>query len=512
MNESAIGTGVTTESVGGANQAAASPTASQSSGAPSEQSQGSVTAPVQGETQTQQPDDPLAGFPSDDELKAAVANKTPFAEQAARIKGVYEPLKSQFTELQGKFRPFEPVAERFEQPEQLQEVLSVFDGLTQWQRDAASGELVPATERGAQLLAEKFPQHADFLAADLLNMETVDPESGRRLPRIDLALEGIAKDPERRAKALQILGAVEPSSISPQWQPSDEELAVVRDDLKDTYKKLPYEDREELKLASPEFINKTLADRKLMDELRQEREQNQQERQQQLQQREQYIAQQANQAGEQYVGKLMTDALATFHNSVVEQCNFLQPLDPASLPQGMTAEQAAQVNQQIADSNKAEAAQITLAVIGVINEETRPFVLPLLKQIGVIDDKMLESLDKAAQGFGDNARNYGHLSFRGQLGANGQGYRPGQDVVTLNNEAQRNLKLLVHHANQIKGRLMEKRSQFFGMKAQGHNQTLNSVAASRPAPNGSAFNPATATTQQPTRWPTRQEIEAQYGS
>jgi hypothetical protein len=41
-------------------------------------------SPVQDAAPAQ--DDPLAGFPPDTELEAAVANKTPFAEMAARIK------------------------------------------------------------------------------------------------------------------------------------------------------------------------------------------------------------------------------------------------------------------------------------------------------------------------------------------------------------------------------------------------------------------------------------------
>jgi hypothetical protein len=510
MNEGAIGAGVSsTPDAAVVSSAVDSPSTSQGSGVPDAgQVAGDVTAPVQ-DTNEPSLDDILKGLPSVDELRQQAEQKIPLAAGLASLRGHVEPLNTKVAELTQLDSVFRPVADRFDSPEQVQEVVGFYDGLIGWQK-GADGQLEPATEKGIQLLSEKYPLHADYAAADLLRGESVDPETGQRMPRIDIALAGMAKDPQERAKVARMFGLVEPSSISPQWQPSPEELSIVNPDLQETYKKLPYEDREELKLASPEFINKTLADRKLMDELRQDREQSQQREQQRTQQREQYINQQADQAGDAYVQKLEVDALTTFHNSVVEQCNFLQPLDPANLPQGMTPEQAAVMNQQIAESNKAEAAQITLAVVGLINEETRPFVVPLLKQIGVIDDKSLEALDRAAQAFGDNARNYGHLSYRGQLQANGNGWKPGQDVVTLNNEAQRSLKQLIHHANQIKAKLMEKRSQFFGMKAQNHNQTLNSVASARPPVNGTTAPIATAG-QLPAGKLTRAEIDQLFG-
>jgi hypothetical protein len=515
MNESAIGAGVSTESVGAASQAAESPTASQSSGVPSEQPSTDVKQPVQGEqpSQTQQSDDPLAGFPSDDDLKAAVANKTPFAEQAARIKEAYSTLKPRFDELSGRFTPLQPIVDRFEGPEQLQSVVALHDGLVGWEKDTQTGELVPATLAGVQQIQQQYPRHADFIAADLLNLPTTDPETGKYYEkRIDLALESMATEPEQRAKVARMFGLVEPSSVSPQWQPTAEELAIVRPELQDTYKKLPYEEREELKLASPDFINRTLEKEKFQQDLIERDKQTQLNQQQQIQARENYIAQQAAQAGDNYVNSQLSEALTTFHNSVVEQCNFISPLDPANLPDGITAEQVPQMNQQIAASNKAEAAQITLSVIGLVNEQTRPFVLPLLKEIGVIDDKLIKELDDYSNGFGNNGRNYGDLEYRGRLQANGNGFKPDASITNLNNEAKRNLNRLVHVANTIKGRLLEKRSQFFQMKATDHNQTLNSVAATRPSANGGVFNPATAASGQfPQGKLTRAEIDRQFG-
>lgn len=512
MQESAIGAGNTAPPDGGASIATDLPSVSQGSGAQIEQPSADVNArPVQGTATTPTQDDPLAGFPPDSELQAAVANKTPFAEMAARIKGAYEPLKTQFSELQTKYTPFEDVLSRFEQPAALNDVLQLHDSLIGWERDAQSGELVPATEKGVEQLATKYPLHADFISADLLNGMTNDPQTGQQITRMDLALKSIASDPARRAETLKLLGAVEPSSISPQWQPTTDELEVIRPELQDVYKKLSYEEREELKLASPEFINRTLEREKFTQDLQSEREQSQQQAQQQRAQREAYVSQQAAAAGEQQVQTQLSGALTTFHNSVVEQCNFIQPLDMASLPQGMTPEQATAMNQQIDASNKAEAAQISMAVIGLVNPQTRPFVLPLLQQIGVVDEKLMKELDASSSGFGDNARNYGELAYKGKLAANGNGFSPDASMTGLGNEATRNLNRMKILANQVAKNLIEKRSEFFSMKATDHNQTLNGVAGTRQMPSGSAYNPTTATPQQPSGWQSKKEIEATYG-
>jgi hypothetical protein len=213
---------------------------------------------VQGETTTTQQEDPLAGLPSNDDLAQLVAQKVPNAEAVQRLRSAYEPLKTQFDELSGKFKVFEPVADRFEAPEQLQSVLELQDSLLGWAPDPETpGAMVPATEAGAQRLAEQYPQHADYLTADLLALPTRDPSTGQMVPRIDVVLAGMAADPEERAKALKILGGVEPSAVAPQWQPTEEELAQVKPELQDFYRTLPWEDREELKQNSPDFINRT---------------------------------------------------------------------------------------------------------------------------------------------------------------------------------------------------------------------------------------------------------------
>lgn len=469
-------------------------------------------SPVQGtqETQLQTENDPLQGLPSEQDLDTV---ETVSKKAFLQVRGAYEQLKPQFEELNTRFSVFEPVADRFEKPEQLQSVLELSDSLLAWENDPQSGEPVPSTYQGAQKLSELYPQHADYLAADLLNMPTVDPETGRQAARIDFVLEEMSKDAEQRAKVLKIFNAVEPNAITPQWQATEAELAVVREDLRDIYKSLPYEDREELKLNSPEFINKTLANEKLTRDLKTEREQAQVQREQYQQQQAQQLNLRAQEAGNIYVSEQLSSALTTFHKSVVDQCNFIEPLDPASLPQGVTPEQATQMNAQIAASNKAEAAQITGLVVSLFNPETSQHVIPLLKEIGVIDDKFLQDLNNAASAFGNNARNYGNLTFRRQAKANGNGYQPEGDVIGMKNTADQRLKYLVHLANQVKTGLIERRSQFFSLKAQGHNATLNGAGTVRPQGNGTAFNPTTApaSASLPMGRLSRAEIDAQFG-
>ena len=83
----------------------------------------------------------------------------------------------------------------------------------------------------------------------------------------------------------------------------------------------------------------------------------------------------------------------------------------------------------------------------------------------------------------------------------------------MSNEASRALKSMIGYANQIKGKLMEKRSQFFELTAQQHNSTLNGSAQVRPPLNGTGYNPTTAaaTGTPPLGKMTREEITRLYG-
>lgn len=484
-------------------------------------SQGAADTPtvesVQG-ADTSTETDPFAfsdSLPSVDELREQARQGIKYADALASFKGAFDPLKAEHKELKSRWSIFEPVADRFEQPEQLQSVLELQDSLLGWSPDPDNpGNMIPATEVGAQRLAEQYPQHADYLTADLLALPTRDPATGQTVPRIDVVLAGMAADPEERARALKILGGVEPSTVAPQWQASPEEIAVVKPELQDFYRTLPWEDREELKQNSPEFINRTLEQLKLNTDLKADRDRYQQQEQQRQQQREQYVNQQAQQAADSYVNDQLNDALTTFHKSVVEQCQFIKPLDPANLPQGVSPEQAQQMNQQIDRANKSEAVQMTATVVGLLNPQVRNHILPLMKEVGLIDDKTLGQIENAANAFADNARNYGNITYRGKLQANGQGYQPDASVTRLNNEASRSLKALVGYGNQIRKALMDTRSGFFELRAQQHNETLNGSPQARPPINGSPFDPTRSVStanQLPVTGMSRQQLEQLFG-
>jgi hypothetical protein len=465
---------------------------------------------VQGQEGTSEDPFELKGLPTDEELATAdTVSKKAFLE----IKGAFDPLKANYKDLQAKFSPYEGYLERFEKPEQLQSLLELQDSLLAWDTDPQTGQPIPTTRAAAERLHTEHQQHANDLTAQLLEMPVVDSVTGREMSRWEIVLHGMADDPAERARALQILRGVEPSAIAPQWQPTEEELAVVKPELQDFYRTLPYEDRVELKENSPEFINKTLQQLKLTEDLQAERTRYQQQEQQRQQQRETYINQQAQAAGNDYVTTQLNEALTTFHQSVVQQCNFIKPLDPANLPQGMSPEQAATMNQQIERANKSEAVQMTSTIIGLLNPEVRGYVLPLMKEVGLIDDRTLGSIEAAASVFGNNARNYGNLLYRGKLSGNGN-YQPDGDVTKLNNEASRALKSLVGYANQIRGALMDTRSSFFELRAQQHNATLDSAGAVRPQINGQGFNPTTAPAngqRLPASGLSRQELDRLYG-
>lgn len=513
--------GVTSTPETGASTATDSPSVSQgTSSTPPEQIASGVTTDVQGAA-PQQPPDPFADLPSVEELNQQADQGVKYAKALANLRGVIEPLRTQNGELTQKYQGYDPYIERFQSPDELQRVLDLNDSLIAWESDPETGQPIPATEAGAQKLAQLYPRHADYLAADLIQMPTIDPETGRQVPRIDLVLEEMANIPEQRARVLKMFGAVEPSAVAPQWQPTPEELSAISVDpqnptpeekaLQDIYRKLPYEEREELKLASPEFIRRTLQREKLTQELTAVNEQTQQRDAQVAQQREQYVNQQAQQAAQTYVDDQLKQALTTFHESVVQQCNFLAPLDAQNLPQGVDPQQVPQINQQIASANKAEAAQITGLVVSLFNPQTKAYVLPLLKEIGAVDDKLLTDLDAAASAFGNSARNFGNLSFRERLQANGNGYQAGPDVTQLNTAAQKALKTMVIYANKIKSNLMENRSRFFELRASQHNQTLNGTAGGRPSITGTGYDPTTAVGAPPRGFQSKDELMRLYG-
>lgn len=467
-----------------------------------------TTPPLQeGATQqtTQEPD-PLAGIPSIEEIQGDTVSKEAFVN----LRGVYDKVKPQLDELTTKFQPFANVADRFSSPEEVQEIVDLKEKLFGWSRDDQN-QLVPSTESAAQYLAEKYPQHADFLAADLLDMPTVDPDTGRTLPRIDLALEAMAEDPVRRAKALQILGGVEPSSIAPTWQPTAEELEVVKPELQDIYKGLPYEERESLKLNDPDFINRYLQKEKFQTDLMNENRVAQEREARQQQQRELYYQQQAENAGNQYVEQQFKTGFAEFADSIVERSKFIAPLDPQSeAARSMAPEQVTQMNQEIQRINTGVGKFIATVTAAFSHPDTAWLAADFLKEIGV-DPKVMQEFDNARLEFARNARDYGELNFRASQQNGGNGNAQGLGSVQSNvARAMRDMKA---RGNLISQPLLQLMSKFFEMKAGNYNATLNGAPSVRPSVTGTAFDPTKAAPGGPIpQGPmTRAEIDRLYG-
>lgn len=453
-----------------------------------------TTPPIQegAPSTTQQETDPLAGVPSIEEVQAM---DTVSKEAFLSLRGAYDKVSPQFKELSERFGS---VADRFSSPEEVQEIVDLKDKLFGWSRDGQN-QLVPSTESAAQYLAEKYPQHADFLAADLLDMPTVDPDTGRTLPRIDLALEAMAEDPVRRAKALQILGGVEPSSIAPTWQPTAEELEIVTPELQDIYKKLPYDKRESLKLNDPEFINEYLNDQKFKQDLMEENRVAKDRETRQQQQREAYFNTQASEAGNKYVEQQFRSGFTEFEKSIVERSKFIAPIDPQSdVARQMAPEQLAQTNQEIQRINTGVGKFIATVTAAFSHPDTAWLAADFLKEIGV-DPKVMQEFDNARLELARNARDYGELNFRASQQNGGNGNAQGLGSVQSN--VARSMRDMKARGNLISQPLMQLMSKFFEMKAGNYNATLNGTPSVRPSITGSAFDPTREATQRPQRNP-----------
>ena len=403
---------------------------------------------------------------------------------------IEERFKPQLSELTEKYKPFEPYQDRVSD---VQSALDLNDKLFgAYERDEETGQLIPATQQFAEVVSQRDPLVADLLTADLLNGTTRHPDTGREVPRIDIALEGIAADPEMRQRALAILGAVEPSAVAPTWAPTPEELEVVKPELQAIYRTLPYDEREQLKLNDPEFINRYLASQKFQQDLVAENQRAQELQAQQQQQQLQFQRQQAENAGNQYVEQQFKTGFTEFANSIVERAKFIAPLDAQTAEaQGLAPEQVAQYNQQAQQINLGVGKMIATVTAALSHPDTAWVAADFLQSLGV-NPQVIADFDRARQEFAQNARYYGELSFS-QKDAPGLG--------TVQSNATRAMTQMKGRGNLVAQPLLKLMSDFFQLKAGSYNQTLNSTAAVRPPVNGSAYDPTTAVAQRPQRSP-----------
>lgn len=477
----------------GASASAATSTASvdTSSGSQGQSAGGATTEGVQGATQSTTTDsDPLEGIPTLEEFNKLADDsqyKKSLVQMRTAIDNTFKPKLNELSELQTRFSPYESALERFEKPEDLQQIVDFREKLYGWTNDPKTGQLVPGTAALVQELTQTAPERADFLSADLLNGMTKDPDTGRTLSRMDLALEAIAENPERRAKALQILGGVEPNSIAPTWQPTTEELERIPEELQDIYKKLPYDKRQSLNVSDPEVVKDYLEDQKFKADVR-EREANQQARDRQVaQQREQYVQREAENAGNELVKTQFQEGFAGFAKNICET-QYIKPLDPQSPEaQAMGTEQTTAMNQKIEKINRGAGMFVSTVVAALSHPETSFLAREFAREIGITDD-MLNKLDESRVEFASNNRNFGNLQFRARIGQNGNGNGAlPQDIGMIQSAAQRSRRSMMAHGNAVAGPIKAMLRELFALQAT-HNPTLNGTTA-RPAISGTGYDP-----------------------
>lgn len=501
-NEAAIQGGTPDASVIGSSstpEVADSSAATSPSPAPSEQTASTASAGADQGSTLSEPD-VLTGVPSLDELNA-LPEDSQYKKSLIQMRtAIDNQFKPQLNELTTKLKPFESVVDRFTTPEEVQETMGFKDQFLSWERDSQN-QLIPATETTAKFLTEKYPLHADYLAADL--MEQVINVDGRETTRLDLALAEMKNDPQRRATALRLLGGVEPTAIAPTWQASAEELAVIPNDpdritpeeksLQEIYGKLPYDERESLKLNDPEFIRNYLKKEKFQQDLMAQNQQAQERETRQQQQREQYIQQQAQDAGNKYVEQGFRQGMTEFANSIVERSKFIAPLDPNSeAARQMVPEQVQAYNAQAEQINTGVGKMVAVVTAALSHPDTAWVAADFLKGLGV-EPQVLDKFNSARSEYALNARNYGELNFTQGMGQNGTQSRIDLGSVQANaNSAMKNMK---GYGNAVSAPLFDLLSKFFEMKAGSYNQTLNAAPPVRPSVGGTAYDPTRETTQ-----------------
>lgn len=411
-------------------------------------------------TASEQTEDPLAGLPTIEEVEKM---DTVSKEAFLRLRGAYDQVKPQFDEISGKYKVFEPVADRFSAPEEVQKIVEMQDALFGYAQDPQSGKLVPTTDKFAESLP---PLQAETLAADLA-MAVITGPNGQQYHRFEPMLSVIAENPALKERALRALG-VDPNQQSvtaPAWTPTAEELEMVKPEFHEIYKKLPFEDREELKLNSPDFINKTLQQEQINQRLMQQEQVRVEQAQQYRQQQEQAVEQEAVQAGNTYTNEQVQQGFSGLYENIVQQW---QPTDDPQV-------------------NKIAAFLVASAAVNISHRETRGVLNKALTELGLLDEKSLQNFDAALNGFAQNAHHYGYLSHKGSKNGNGQ-VDPSVNILKTN--ANRGIQSVVAHSNNLANRFIKAIDKLFVAKAEAHNQTLAQAAGARPPINGAPVNPA----------------------
>lgn len=402
------------------------------------------------------PPDPLEGIPTLEELQGQEG--VPYAKGLVQLRSAYEPLKQQHDELTAKFQPFEPVLDKFQSPEELQNLVTLNESLNKYSPDPEGGALRPDPSGFATQLSTDDPVRADHLTSALVWGMTKHPGTGQEVQRADLLLQFMASDPGYRAHALEILGGVEPSAVpAPSWTPSQEELDKITTDpdrptaedraLQETYKKLSYEERDELKLASPEFVKSTLRTIQQNQMLQANEERRVAAERQYAVDQERRVEQEAQAAGNSYVEQGFTESFTNFANHIYETW---KPTD----------------NPEV---NKREGALVALAVAALSRPDTRFAAEHAFKEMG-ITQKALDEFDAARQAYADSGREFGYLTHKKQR--------------TINDPSRAQQKM-VAKAKDLGTLIIAGRNEYFKARATAHNDNLDQTERARVPIGGS---------------------------
>jgi hypothetical protein len=454
-----------------------SPEVAPSSGAPE------VTSPTQGTPQAgeqqsletkEQPaeSDPLEGVPPLEQLKAEADQKVKYANDLVRLRTAYEDIAPKYKDLASKYEPIAPVIDRFGSPEEVTNWIEARDELFKQNR-TNEGYLVPDPSPFAERITKEAPVTADYLTSKLIWGTTVDQATGQQVQRIVPLLQNIAEEPTLRAQALEILGAVEPSQIpQPAWTATQEELDKIASlgldekkttELQEAYKRLPYEEREEIRMNSPEFIKKHIETQQFLAQSKAKEEREQAEATANAERERQAFQQATHTAGAQYIDQSIKEGLGQLTEGIVKDW---QPTDDPVM-------------------NKFAASLVGVVTTALAHGETRfagEMLLGAMKEMGIPVD--LTPFDTALNSYIDQARNFGELNFVAQRrkSANGNG---NGDLSYYKAQADRSRQSLTALSrNAIASKLQSALDKFFVTRATAHNETLESAVKARPTVSG----------------------------
>lgn len=431
------------DATGSSPESTTSPQAGASSADVSTQSSDQTAQP-----QADQEQDIFAGIPSVEELEQMAARKVDLAAGLLQMRKTLEPLSAEHKELSSKYQVFEPVADRFGSAEELQKLVTLTDSLNKYSSDPVTGALRPDLSEFAAQVTTDDPVRADHLTSTLIWGQTTHPGTGQPVTRAELVLQVMANDPELRAHALRTLGGVDPFAVpAPTWTPTQEELEVVKPELQDIYKKLPFDKRESLRLNDPDFINEYLDDQKFKAETRARNEQAEIRQREYVAQQEQRVEQEAVSAGHSYAEQGFKSGFTSFANHIYETW---KPTDNAEV-------------------NKREGALVALAVAALSTPDTRFAAEQAFKEMG-IDQKTLDEFNAAREGYAKSGREFGYLTHKKQR---------------TNGDPDRARQKMIAKAKDLATILIAGRNEYFNTRATAHNDNLDQTERARPLIGGS---------------------------